>query len=343
MRSRQFCASIVSAVSLSAAAASEAASAPAQSISPAASVSVLVAPMSAAVAPTGVHAATPAALPSSAAIQPQIVVNVPKPAAAPWYLDVGKTLIGTFLGAVLAFLSAIAHRRAQQRKSDITAGNMALFQLRAMHRQTTEMRLGVRAEIKMAFDTYGKVPEWCILRPSINVPDEGIELDFGSLSFLTDSVQGQKALLEARHVQELYKLSCHAFDRQQQASIAYQAKLQDVSNLDGVVVDGLLNWAVLEEKLGAVLVASRRSYFWAHLRNLEVNPSINRRAFAALQTELLKRFGDKAWNLQLDPPPSDNRAEGNLPALPADIGTYINEQRDFEQRVRSESDVGRAS
>src|ERR1017187_9791401 len=76
---------------------------------------------------------TPASMPTSAI--PQFVVNVPKQESSPWYQEVWKTLIGTFLGALLAFVSAVIHRRAQQRNTDIAAGNMALFYLRAMQRQ----------------------------------------------------------------------------------------------------------------------------------------------------------------------------------------------------------------
>jgi len=268
------------------------------------------------------------------------MVNVPKQEGSPWYQDVLKTLLGTFIGAVLAFVSAVLHRRTQQRNADIAAGNMALFYLRAMQRQTTEMRLGVRADISFSSNTYGCVPEWAILRPSINKPDESLKIDFQSLSFLTDSALGQDALLHARHAQELYELACHAFGLQQESAISYQEKLREVGDFDAISVDGKISWDLLKERIGGVLIGNRTSFFWAHLRNLEVNPAISRNAFELLQGELIKRFGGRVWRLKIDPSPTDNRAEGNLPALPTHLQEYVDSQRGLEQRVRSQAGEG---
>jgi hypothetical protein len=268
---------------------------------------------------------------------PQIVVNIPKQERPPWYEDVWKTLVGSFLGATLAFGSAFIHRRLQQRNTEIAAGNMALFHLRAIQRQTTEMRLGIRIDISRTFSKIAEAPEWSIIRPSLRKPDENIAIDFDSLSFLVSSARGQEALLSARHVQELYQSACNVFAQQQESAIAYQTKLENMPDANEFAVDGVFSWKRLEKHIGLVLVGNRETIFRAHLLNVEVNPSINRKAFGLLQDELVERFGRRVWSLGVDPHPTDNRAEANLPALPEYLQVYAEEHRALERKVRSQS------
>jgi len=301
-----------------------------------AATSVGALPLSQAVAPAST-ATTPVpavnhAVPASSALPP-IIVNVPKQDHAPWYEDVWKTLIGTFLGALLAFVSTVQHRRTQQRSANVAAGNMAMFQLRAMHRQTTELRLGVRADIKVSHTSWGRVPLWALLRPSVHKPDETIAVDFESLSFLTDTRTGQEALLQVRHAQELFQQTCQAFDFLQESAVAYQEKLQEAYESKEIFADGRMNWDKLEAHMGAHLVGNRESSFNALLRNIEVNPQITRKSYALLQDDLIRRFTSRVWELKIDPAPTSSRAEENLPDLPDYLATWVDLERQREERA----------
>lgn len=245
---------------------------------------------------------------------------------APWYLDALKAAPGSLFGAGAAFFFAVLHRWMQENNTNLRAGNLALFKLRAIQRRTGDIRLGIRHEITEVRKYFPEAPPWAILKPVMLSMDDIEFVDLDNLSFLLDSESGKEAIKHVKFVEEIFANFKSTVALHQEAAVEYQKATVDLyrSNRNG-------SYEQIGEHIGPELLARRKSLFFSILQNVEQNPAINKVAFMKLEAALQKhfrnrvwrRFHDRVWKLDFDFEPSSPRAESNLPPLPEDLKKIV--------------------
>lgn len=246
------------------------------------------------------------------------VINLPSPSLSPWYLDVLKTAAGALAGAMLAFLFAVLHRWMQERNTNLSAGNLALFQLRAIYRRIGDLRLCVRHDIVDKRRIHPDAPLWILIRPLLLVMDDIEAFNLGSLSFLLSNKSGQNSIKHVRHVEEIFFTLKNLLALHQDTALEFQKSTVDLRR-----VNPHASWEEIEEHVGAELIARRISYFNALLQHAEKDPTQIKNCFLILEESMQERFKAKVWKLDFDFVPTSSRAEPNLPPLPEDIQELV--------------------
>lgn len=264
---------------------------------------------------------------SAAAYWPHFSLQTPIPNwvvisgnSSPWYVEVIRTAIGAFIGALLAFGSALLQRRMQERNANLRAGNLALFNLRAIYRQTGEVRLGVRSDIAKHRKAFADAPTWALLRPLMIEMDHIDGFDLESLSFLLDSELGKEAVQHVAYANELYSSLKAVVAQHQEIALEFQKQSIDLYRANPNAL-----WDQLKDHAGPQLVGGRIAFFDALLLRIEKDPALLRACFERLDTAMKERFGNKVWALDLDFDPDSKRAKPNLPPLPDDIAKAVAE------------------
>jgi hypothetical protein len=115
---------------------------------------------------------------------------MPPPIACPstwsWGADVAKALVGTFVGAGLAFWANRAAEGRQLRRNNLAAGNVALSVLSRQFGDFVIFRAAIQAEATERKD----FPDWLQFQPSLFAFSESLVLDLKSLTFLFEHARG---------------------------------------------------------------------------------------------------------------------------------------------------------
>ncbi len=96
------------------------------------------------------------------------------------WLELGKTVLSTFAGALLAFGTNLHLQRLQRRRSNLAAGNMALSILSKQFGDFAVFSAWVDQELQ----ELNGWPMWLKMKPSVIGLSENLRFDLPSLSFL---------------------------------------------------------------------------------------------------------------------------------------------------------------
>lgn len=273
-------------------------------------------------------AAIAASIPAApAAYWPQFSLQTPLPnwvvvasSASPWYLDALKAGLGSLFGALVAFIFAIWHRRMQETKANLRAGNLALLKLRVIQRRTGDLRLTLRTRIVTSRAAHKDAPKWALLRPLLLSMDDIEAFDLDSLSFLLDTDLGRKAVERVAYVEAFFSTLKVTLERHQEAAL-------EVQKATDALPEESDSWEAVEGHLGIELVSRRSGLFDSLLYQVERSQTLLKPAFIQVETAMKDRFGTKVWGLDIDFPPNSAHAEANLPPLPEDLQEMLAERR----------------
>ena len=120
------------------------------------------------------------------------------PIPSPW-LDIGKTLVGVFAGAFLAFCANLYLQHLQRQRSNLAAGNMALAILSRQYGDFVIFRAGLRREL----DEMPSFAGWLQIKPTVFALSDSLRIDFPSLTFLFEherhDLLGKLVLAETKY------------------------------------------------------------------------------------------------------------------------------------------------
>lgn len=103
-----------------------------------------------------------------------------------WGADIVKTLVGTLVGAGMAFWANRAAECRQLRRTNLAAGNMALSVISRQYGDFLILRAALQAEATER----SALPDWLQLQPSLFAFSESLVLDLKSLTFLFEHERG---------------------------------------------------------------------------------------------------------------------------------------------------------
>jgi hypothetical protein len=234
------------------------------------------------------------------------------------------TLLGSFLGAGLAFLSNHVLQRRKQVAEESAATALALFTIKAQLDEFTMYRRVMRRDLHRAARMLPNAPDWILPRPIGFEFSESNAFDFKSLSFLLASRNketleiGRLAFSRLQALEKTYEdmrrrhadLHESAKELQQAISKAHQARENDE-----------VLYSEMEGLLGVELVSRTASQLRAVCVRLEFDELRYINTHGLLNRLVGKIFGAKAMLPLLV-------AKGeNLPAWPHSLSTYLNNVR----------------
>ena len=230
-----------------------------------------------------------------------------------WSLDLLKAAIGTFLGAGLAFWSAMRQQRQKEAREQIAAGNMALFKLHVLHGHTRNVRKNLRGYMAAGPKSHPGEPLWFLLKPTFVTFDESA-IDFESLVFLLDSEGGRSAIKHLKNAELSFRHLAYVHGRFGEAARELQTSLEPF--MEGKNSE---TWARMEAHVGSLLIGRHMDASLGLIKFAEENPATNRLAFDSLTNELSRRFEKRVWSLEFEGPEGLEAAELSLPPLPAEV------------------------
>ncbi len=117
-----------------------------------------------------------------------------------FFLDVLKALIGSFVGAGLAFFANWLLRQNQREVDSVAAGNLAIVTLGRMINAFLIYRQLVLQGREKTIKEFPNLPEWMQMRQIIHEFDETLSIDFESLTFLfrTQTIASMNHLIVAQ-------------------------------------------------------------------------------------------------------------------------------------------------
>ena len=121
-----------------------------------------------------------------------------------WYSDVAKTLLGTFVGAGLAFASNWWFQRRARIRDELASGRRDLFTIRAQLDEFVNCRYAIRQEMSRMHVEIGDAPDWVYAKPlSFSFSSSNL-FDFKSLAFLLSTATGRAAFERLQFTERTY-------------------------------------------------------------------------------------------------------------------------------------------
>ncbi|MDE1942731.1 MAG: hypothetical protein KGI47_06265 [Betaproteobacteria bacterium] len=99
------------------------------------------------------------------------------------YVEIAKTTVGPFVGALLAFISVRVHDSAKRYRENLAAGNLALFAIQSQYNDFLLFRKNFYVEVNRNFSAIPNIPIWLLLRPAF-ITFAGLKINFESLGYL---------------------------------------------------------------------------------------------------------------------------------------------------------------
>lgn len=213
---------------------------------------------------------------------PSPVGGMPPDVADKW-LDFGRTLVGSFVGATVAFLFNLWLQHLTRERENLAAGNLALNTLARQLNTTVILQRALYEHRDKVIATDSTTPLWAQMHPGYYYFSDA-KFDFQNLSFLT--ARGDAVILsKLAHVEELYFDLAALVAAHAEASAAVQSKIaaHDVANQ---------SWADMEKMIGLDLLAKTNTFADGIFVRLARNPPDIRAAIEMLRAALIKRFSD---------------------------------------------------
>ena len=204
----------------------------------------------------------------------------------PWWFDVGKALVGTFVGAVLAFASNYYFQYRQRRRENLAAGHVATLVVAQQASDYISVRAAFLAERQQRVKDPAASPAWLYFKPMRYAFSDSLRFDFRALAFLAETKHFtvlQKLMLAETHYRSLSRLVAKFNDEATQL----QKSLLALGVRDGVPF-------ILEEverRLPVDLRATNVSLAQALVLRFEKDESDYRDALDSLHAALVAEFG----------------------------------------------------
>ena len=217
---------------------------------------------------------------------------------ADFWLDVLKTLIGTAIGAGLAFGSNYFIQHLQRRRDRYAALATAMEVLRTQLDDFRNYRTGFSAELaeQLAKQKH-PVPEWAIARPLAFYFFDSLKFNYPSLAFVLE-YEGQQTLAKLRYAERRYhELATLA----REYNVAVQRKQERLAQEFGV---GAANLGEVERRLGPEIFGRIESMIQAIRRHVDLDEKDYLAAEVALSGTTTKAFPRKP-RLALDRVPTN--------------------------------------
>jgi hypothetical protein len=111
----------------------------------------------------------------------------------PFNSEIFKSLIGTFIGAALAFLSNYWFKQQDQNREELAAGRRALFTIRSRLDDFINFRCAIQYSMGIVDKAMPNAPEWCYAKPmGFNFNPSNV-FGFKSLNFLLSTSTGRRS------------------------------------------------------------------------------------------------------------------------------------------------------
>jgi len=239
--------------------------------------------------------------------------------------EIIKPLVGTFIGAILAFLSNWWFKYESQSREELASGLRALFTIRSQFDDFINVRFALQHSMNaMAKAIMFNEPEWCYAKPmAFNFNPSNI-FDFKSLSFLLSTETGRNAYQGLQLIERTYldftarhaDLNSSALELQKTTAELFRTHL----NLTSATLE------TMESMLGPELPARVKSHLQALVIRIDRDERRYLKVFDELNTVMDQLFGDKAEKSKLIIP--EKFKKDNLPDYPNRLKKYLAELPD---------------
>jgi hypothetical protein len=236
--------------------------------------------------------------------------------------DLIKTLLGTFVGASLAFIFNRYMESQNQYRNDLAAGRRALFTIRSQIDDFANFRYGFQHSIAQVNAGIPNAPEWCLAKPmGFNFNPSNV-FDYKSLGFLLSGKTGRVAYQQLQLIERTYQdLMARHSDLNGSAIDIQKA----VSELQSKVANPHeISLSLLETLIGSELIHRVRDQLRAVALRVDQDEHRYLDALTMLNNAL-EDLLDK--NAKTSPPIiPDKFIKTNLPPLPESLRSYIDQQ-----------------
>lgn len=222
--------------------------------------------------------------------------------------DIAKTLIGSLVGAGLAFQYALRRDKAARRLDQKAAGNFALAILARQFSDFQVTKVGIARHRAWVLKQEPNAPVWMQLNPIQIDYSEALRFDIRSLEFLFQRGRGEilEKLIKA---EQAYRDFTRLVEVHRTVSDEAQRKVAD----SGTASDAALE--TIEATIGPALLAKRRAFTEALFERMERGGNVYLDAARALRRVLIEDFGEDGI-ISLEPKP-DAEIHSIAPAKPA--------------------------
>lgn len=215
-----------------------------------------------------------------------------------FFLEIFKVLIGTFSGAILAFIANWLLRQSQREDDQIAAGNLAITVMGRMVNAFLIYKQGVIETRTQIMKAEPNLPVWMQMLPILHEFDESLVIDIHSLTFLfrPRSVDVMNHILTAqgKYRNLVYLHKQHFQDMQELQRI--------LSELQGDDQYGPINLDLAVKKVPAYLAARIESASTALHQSLNEDENTMIEALKALEKTLASNLGkDRTIRISLPP------------------------------------------
>lgn len=222
-----------------------------------------------------------------------------------FWIDVAKTLIGTFVGAALAFGANIYVQRLLRRREERQAGNAAAMILAMQWHDFVNFRLGFLDGLSEPKQLFGEFPHWVLARPNGYTFSESLDQDVSKLVFLGDHGGAealQKIVVAERRYLDLVRLA----KRYNEAATERQARFEkiwaqgpfDVAELLRDTSDSKNRLKRLEQTIGLELVGRLDATIDSLLERFAADETDYSNACDSLQKNMRRVFRKKVFGVE---------------------------------------------
>lgn len=226
-----------------------------------------------------------------------------------FWLDVLKTLIGTFAGALLAFFVNIYLQHVERRRKEKAAGNLMLATLSNQFGDFVVAKAGFLSDKDVALKRDKTTPAWNQLQPTLFQFSDDLKVDLQALGFLIE--KGKSDVLERLLIANTkYHDLAHLTRMHSEAATERQSRLETP-----ISENPALSFERAAEVLGGELIGRLDSLAKAIDRRLENDQQIYLNAGKALRAALVELFEEEG--LMRFRPLGANEKALSLVGLPA--------------------------
>lgn len=235
--------------------------------------------------------------------------------------EILKSLVGTFIGAILAFVSNWWFKYESHRREELAAGLRALFTIRSQFDDFINVRFALQHSMNAMAKIMPNEPEWCYAKPMTFNFDPSNTFDFKSLSFLLSIETGRSAYEGLQFIERTYldlmarhaDLNASALELQKATAEIFRTHLNMAAT----------TFETMEGMLGPELPTRVRSHLQAVVIRIDRDEQRYAKVFNDLNAEMNKLFGENVKLSKLTIP--EKCKKDNLPDFPNKLKAYLTE------------------
>ena len=211
---------------------------------------------------------------------------IPPPPEPVLWLEIGKAIIGPFIGAGLAFAANAWNERRKRRRDNLAAANLALAILQRQADAFFNVRKGFLADRSARLAALGQnVPKWLHFKPMMYTFSRDLQFDFQPLTFLFEQrdtdVVAKLSVAEGRYFDlaaVVTELNSTTEDLQQ--------KLVEL----GIGLQTQFDANIVATQLGPAIVGKVTSFADALVKRFDEDEKDYRDAAVSLRQALLRKY-----------------------------------------------------